>query len=125
MQTLTYHVFCPIILWEIDITLLYMHGLEIIVVVLTMIHVHDNPLCEWCGVMENATHSFFRCIKYIGERQVFNDTVRDFQPLTINLILFGSESWNIETNMVLFRAIHGYIHTSKRFIFFIYLFISI
>ena len=36
-QTLTYHVFRPIILWEIDIALLYMHGLEIIVVALTMI----------------------------------------------------------------------------------------
>ena len=78
-------------------------------------HVRHNPLCEWCGVMEDATHFFFHCIKYIGERQVFNDTVREFQPLTTNLILFGSENWNIETNMVLFRAIHRYIHASKRF----------
>ena len=55
-------------------------------------------------------------VLYIGERQVFNDTVREFQPLTINLILFGSEiNWNIETNMVLFRAIHGYIHALKCF----------
>ena len=52
---------------------------------------------------------------YISERQVFNDTVSEFQPLTINLILFVSENWNIETNMVLFRAIHRYIHASKRF----------
>ena len=51
-------------------------------------HVRDNPLCEWCGVMENATHFVFYCIKYIGERQAFNDTVREFQHLTINLILF-------------------------------------
>ena len=35
--------------------------------------------------MEDATHFFFHCIKYIGERQVFNDTVTEFQPLTINL----------------------------------------
>ena len=74
-------------------------------------HVRDNPLCEWCGVMEDATHFVFHCIKYIGERQAFNDTVREFQPLTINLFLFGSENWNIETNMVLFR----YKHASKRF----------
>ena len=77
-------------------------------------HFRDNPLCEWCGVMEDATHFFFHCIKYIGERQVYNDTVREFQPLTINLILFGSENWNIETNMVLFRAIHRYTHASER-----------
>ena len=65
--------------------------------------------------MEDATHFFFHCNKYSGERQVFNDTVREFQPLTINSILFGSESWNIETNMVLFRAIYRYIHALKRF----------
>ena len=37
LQTLTYHEFLPIILWEKDIALLYMHSLEIIVVVLTMV----------------------------------------------------------------------------------------
>ena len=78
-------------------------------------YVRDNPLCEWCGVMEDATHFFFHCIKYIDERQVSNDTAREFQPLTINLILFGSENSNFKTNMVLFRAIHRYIHASKRF----------
>ena len=107
-------MFFPIILWEIDIALLYMHGLEINNDLFRN-HVRDYPLCEWCGVMEDATHFFFHCIKYIGERQIFNDTVREFQPLTINLILFGSENWNVETNMVLFRAIHRYIHASKRF----------
>ena len=78
-------------------------------------HVCDNPFREWRGVMEDAIRFFFHCIKYNGERQVFNDTVRDGSPLTINLILFGSENWNIETNMVLFRrAIHS-IHALKRF----------
>ena len=78
-------------------------------------HVRDIPLCEWCGVMEDSNHFVFHCMKYIGERRVFNETVRDFHPLIINLILFGSENWNIETNMVLFRAIQRYIHASKRF----------
>ena len=42
-----------------------MHGLEIIVVVNDLFrnHVRDNPLCECCGVMEDATHFFFHCIK--------------------------------------------------------------
>ena len=46
-------------------------------------HVRDNPLCEWCGVMGYATHFFFHCIKYIGERQVFNDTVREYLIVSI------------------------------------------
>ena len=77
-------------------------------------HIHDNPLCNLCGVMEDATYYFFHCIKIIDERQVFIDTVRVFQPLTTNLTLFGSENWNAETYLVLFRAIHIYIHASKR-----------
>ena len=55
-------------------------------------HVRDNPLCEWCGVMEDATHFCFHCIKYIDERQVFNGTVRDFKPLTNNLILLEAKT---------------------------------
>ena len=47
--------------------------------------VRDNPLCEWFGVMEDATHSFFHCIKYIDERQVFNAKFRDFQPLGLTI----------------------------------------
>ena len=78
-------------------------------------HIRDNPLCDLCGVIEDATHYFFHCIKYFDERQVFNDNVRVFQPLTINLILFGNEIWSTETNMVLFRPIHRYIHDLKRF----------
>ena len=94
-----------------------MHDLEIIVAVLTMIFLEIivvMTVCDFCGVIEDATHYFFHCIKYFDEIQVFNDTVRVFQPLTINLILFGNENWNTETNMVLFRVIHRYIHTSKR-----------
>ena len=77
-------------------------------------NVRDNALCKWCGVMEDATLFFFYCIKYIDERHVLNDTIRDFQPLTISLILFGSENLNIETNIVQ-RYPHIYIHVSKRF----------
>ena len=35
--------------------------------------------------------------------------------LTINVILNGNENWNTEVNVVLFGAVHRYIHTSKRF----------
>ena len=43
-------------------------------------HVCDNPLCDLCGVIEDAIHYFFHGIKYFDEKQVFNDTVRVFQP---------------------------------------------
>ena len=77
--------------------------------------ISNNPLCELCNVAEDAYHYFFQCRKYSVERQVFNNTVIDFHPLNINVILYGNENWNTEANMVLFRAVHRYIHASKRF----------
>ena len=55
-------------------------------------HIHNNPLCDWCDVVEDAYHYFFQCRKYTVERQVFNDTVRGFHPLHINVILNGNEN---------------------------------
>ena len=78
-------------------------------------HIRNNPLCDLCDVVEDAYHYFFQCRKYTVERQVFNDTVRGFHPLNINVILNGNENWNTEVNVVLFRAVHRYIHVSKRF----------
>ena len=44
-------------------------------------HIHHNPLCDKCGVVEDAIHYFFNYRKFtIIERLAFNDTVRVFQP---------------------------------------------
>ena len=51
----------------------------------------------------------------IDELQVLNDTVRVIQPLIINLILYGNEDWNTETNLVLFRAFHRYYMPQNAF----------
>ena len=66
-------------------------------------------------MVEDVYHYFFQCRKYSVERQVFNDIVRGFHPLNINVILNGNKDWNTEVNVVLFRAVHMYIDTSKRF----------
>ena len=57
-------------------------------------HIHNNPLCDLCDVVEDNYHYFFQCRKYSVERQVLNDTVRGFYPLNINVILSGNENWN-------------------------------
>ena len=76
-------------------------------------HISNNPLFDLCDVVEDAYHYFFQCRKYSVKRQVFNDTVRGLHHLNINVILSGFENWNTEVNVVLFRAVHRYIHTSK------------
>ena len=60
-------------------------------------------------MIEDAIHYFFHCRKFTMERQVFNDTVRVFQPLSIDMILCGNFNLNMENNTVLFRAVHRYI----------------
>ena len=78
-------------------------------------HISNNPLCDLCNVAEDAYHFFFQCGEYSVERQVFNDTDIGFHPLNINVVLYGNGNWNTEANMILFRAVHRYIHASKRF----------
>ena len=39
-------------------------------------HIRDYPLCDLCGVVEDAIHYFLHCRRYTIERQAFNDTVR-------------------------------------------------
>ena len=68
-----------------------------------------------CCMVENAVHYFFHCRKFTIERQVYNDTVRAFQLLSIDMILCGNYNLNMENNLVLFRAVHKYIHATKRF----------
>ena len=33
-------------------------------------HIRDNPLCDLCGVVEDAIHYFFHCRRYTIESQV-------------------------------------------------------
>ena len=63
----------------------------------------------------DVIHFFFHCRKFTIERQVFNDTVRVFQSFSIDMILCGNYNLNMKNNIVFFRAVHRYIHSTKRF----------
>ena len=65
-------------------------------------HIRNKHVCDLYNVVEDAYHYFFQCRKYSVERQVFNDTVRGFHHLNINVFLYGNENWNSEANMVLY-----------------------
>ena len=96
-----------------------MHDFEIIAATLIMTFLEIISVIIlyviFRGMIEDAIHYFFHCRKFTMERQVFNDTVRVFQPLSIDMILCGNFNLNMENNIVLFRAVHRYIHATKRF----------
>ena len=68
-----------------------------------------------CYVIEDAYHYFFKSRKYCVERQVFSDTISDFQPLNIIVILYDNGNWNSDVHMVLFGSVYRYIHAAKGF----------
>ena len=78
-------------------------------------HLRDNPLCIWCYEIEDGEHYFFHCYKYRNERHQFFELARDFQPLTINMLLYFNETLDYQLNTELFSAVHGYIKNTKRF----------
>ena len=51
-------------------------------------------------MVEDAIHYFFHCRKFTIERQVFNDMVRVFKPLSIDMILCGNYNLNMKNNRV-------------------------
>ena len=78
-------------------------------------HLRDNPLCNWCNEIEDSKHYFFHCNNYRDERHLFFETARDFQPLTTQLLLYGNEIVDNTLNSTLFRAVHHFIMSTKRF----------
>ena len=79
-----------------------MHDLEICAVSfyndLFRKYIRDHTLCDLCGVVEDAIY-YFQGRKFTIKRQVFNDTVRVFQPLSINLILLAMITGILKTIM--------------------------
>ena len=78
-------------------------------------HLRENPLCNWCNEIEDSEHYFFHCNNYRNERHLFFEAARDFQPLTTQLLLYGNEIVDNTLNSTLFRAVHDYIKSTKRF----------
>ena len=73
------------------------------------------PFCCWCNETEDVEHYLFHCNTYRNERHQFFATARDFQSLTISILLYANETLDFQLNIELFSAVHGYIKNTKRF----------
>ena len=78
-------------------------------------HLSPNPLCSCNSEIENAEHFFFRCPKYLNERVILFRETRIHHPLNINKLLIGDTNESIETNNLIFKAVHNFIKNTKRF----------
>ena len=75
-------------------------------------NLRDNPLCSWCNEIEDSEHYVFHCNNYRDERYLFFEAVRDVQPLTTQLLLYGNKMVDKTLNSTLFRAVHDYIKST-------------
>ena len=80
-----------------------------------------TPMCDNCNnFIEDAYHYFFICSKYATSRKILIHSIQsvtgaDYQP-EIDLLLYGSANYEFDSNIKIFKAVHTYIASTKRFV---------
>ena len=82
-----------------------------------------NPLCSCSLEVESNIHFFLHCQHFIQSRPTLLDSVKkivnDISNLTddvlVNLLLYGSQTFNFEENSTIIKASIKYILSTERF----------
>ena len=70
--------------------------------------INESPLCI-CGYVENADYFLMKCHNYEGQRV---RAVSQHTSVTLQTLLFGSDSLPMNINIEFFEAVQTYIRTS-------------
>ena len=73
-----------------------------------------DALC-FCGTVENNFHFLLECQKYNVMRREMLQTVSRFTDVSEMVLLFGESNLSDTNNELVFKAVHRYIHQTKRF----------
>ena len=82
------------------------------------LHVIDDPTCCCTIANEDNFHFFFQCPMYLVQRQNLVDSIRQItrlNRLTVNVLLYGDDTFDDNVNQDIFAAVHMYIKDSGRF----------
>ena len=74
-----------------------------------------SPVCAPCNMHETSFHYFFQCSRFNVERMNMMTALSTFQPITLELLLFGNNTMSYEDNTKIFDAVHTFIINTKRF----------
>ena len=55
------------------------------------------------------------CKLYVAARNKLYNELHDYGPLTLNTLLFGDLNLPLEDNVTIFKAVHQYILSTRRF----------
>ena len=83
---------------------------------LNRVHLADTSICD-CGMLyENSYHFFLECPRYTSLRTVlFHDISQADAVPNLETILNGNPTLCFNNNILIFKAVHKYIMSSKRF----------
>ena len=82
---------------------------------LLQLHVVDDPICLCQTGREDTRHFFFTCPLYIRQRITLHNIVSTSSKWTLDTLLFGDRDLDLESNKLLFQAVHDFITDSGRF----------
>ena len=74
----------------------------------------ESPFCR-CGDVEDANHYFLHCPYYSLHRTELLVSISRYCSPNINSILFGDTLLSFENNISIFKSVHKFISSSKRF----------
>lgn len=78
-------------------------------------HLRPDTACE-CGFeIEDSEHYFFKCNRFVQQRIRLFHATRKFHPLSLQVLLHGSDYLSTTDNEELFSYIHRYIKETNRF----------
>jgi len=83
---------------------------------LYLLHVIDSPACPCSHNYEDSNHFLLQCPLYFHDRNIMLHNIRSLCTLHISsdILLFGSEYLNLETNKKLFEFVHTFISSTGR-----------
>ena len=73
-----------------------------------------DALC-FCGTVENNFHFLLECQRYNVMRREMLQTVSRFTDVSEMVLLYGDSNLSDTNNELVFKAVHRYIHQTKRF----------
>ena len=79
------------------------------------LRVIDSPKCN-CGYkFENAEHFFLHCLTYQDIRVNLVNTITQFSPISLEIVLHGNQLLDYEHNILILDAVFEFIRLSGRF----------
>ena len=78
-------------------------------------HLRLDPFCPCSTEFEDAEHYMLRCKIYENQRIVLFNSLREFLPINIEILLFGSPNLDLPQNSKIFLAVQDYIKRTGRF----------